>query len=159
MNASDSLEERKGRAIELAGGTAKKHSTCVGAWLDVGKASTHKFCHIIVEAPDPEDPEQTCLDTFRALKTDCLQPDPTPQTCLEAAFQQVPQLGWRLTDFARMVAKCRIRPSRELSNKIKEHLDREIRNLMMKGPSAEYRLIDTSELPNVVEETEEMDGQ
>jgi hypothetical protein len=149
-----SLEERKGMEIKLVAGTAKKHKDYIGAWLDVGKSPTANYYYIIVEKPDPEDPEATYLESHRALKCNCLDPDPAPQTYIQAAFQQVPALGNKLTDFAKMVAKCRIRRCRELSHVIREHLDREALNLMRKGSSAEYRLIDTSGLPNVVEQEE-----
>ena len=123
MSASDALEDRKGEPIKLINGTAKKHKHYLNAWLDTGKAPTEHFYYVIIEKPDPEAPEHTYLECFRAKKFNCVEPDPAPQTYLQAAFQQVPALGERLTDFSRMVAKCRIQRSRELSNVIKEYLD------------------------------------
>lgn len=159
MSSSDSLEERKGRPVKLVGGTATKHSTYLCAWLDTGKVATTHYYYIIVEKPDPEDPEMTYLDSHRALKINCLNPDPEPQTYIEAAFQQVPQLGQRLASFAKMVAKCRIQRCRELSDKIKEYLDRETLNLMKRGSSAEYRIIDTTELPDIVPPEDDSSGR
>lgn len=154
MSSSDALEDRKGMQIKLVGGTRKVHKHYLNAWLDNGKAHTRCYYHIIVEKPDPEDPENTYLDSHRALKSNCLQPDPEPQTYIQAAFQQVPELGIRLTSFAKMVAKCRLPRRRELSDIIKEHLDREMRNILLMGSSAEYRIIDTSGLPDIVPDDE-----
>ena len=64
MSSSDALEDRKGRPIQLVGGSAVKHRYYVGAWLDIGKNSTREYYHIIVEQPDPEDPDETYLDTL-----------------------------------------------------------------------------------------------
>ena len=150
MSASDALEDRKGSPIRLHGGTFKKHKEYVGAWLDTGKNSSKYYYHIIVEKPDLEDPDTTYLEIARALKTNCLEPDPAPQTYIQAAFQQVPQLRQRLTDFSKMVAKCRIRRGRELSDLIRESLDRETHTLMAKGSNAEYKIIDTTGLPDIV---------
>lgn len=152
---SDSLEDRKGEAIRLIGGSAKKHRNYTGAWLDLGKAPTRCFYHIIVEKPDPEDPDRTYLDSFKASKSNVIEPEALPQTYIQAAFQQIPQLSERLNDFARMVAKCRIKKCRELSDRIGAAIDREIRNLLLKGSSAEYRIVDTTGLPDIVPDVDE----
>lgn len=151
MSESDALEDRKGRRVKLLGDTAKKHRDYIAAWIDIGKNHTREYYYLIVEKPDPEDPERAYLEgPVRGKKVNVVDPDPTPTTYIQAAFQQVPQLGYRLTDFAKMVAKCRIQRGRELSNIIKAYIDRENLNLLKRGSNAEYRLIDTSELPNVV---------
>ena len=150
MSDSDALEDRKGESIKLVGNTAKKHRHCLNAWLDTGKAPTKCHCHTIIEKPDPEDHLHTHLDCCKALKENCTMPDPPPTAHLQAAFAQVPALEERLTDFAKILAKCRIQSGRELSSKIKAALDREHSNLLRKGSSAECRPIDTSELPDVV---------
>lgn len=150
MSSADALQDRKGDPIKLVGGSYTRHRYYVGAWLDTGKATTLYYYHIIVEKPDPEDPNDTYLEAVKALKTNCVDVDLPPSTYLEAAFQQVPQLGERLTSFASMAAKCRISRGRELSKVIKNALDREASNLFKKGARAEYRIIDTTGLPDVV---------
>ena len=146
------LEDRKGREIKLVGGTAKKHKNNVGAWIDTGKTPTAHFYHIIVELVDPEDPTKTYLDSCKGKKSNCLEPDPAPSNYVEAAFAQVPKLGMKLTDFVKLAAKCKLTPCRELSDLIRVFLNREITNLLQQGSDAEYRIIDESVLPNVVDE-------
>ena len=148
----DSLEDRKGEEIKLIGGTAKKHRGYVNAWLDAGRSPTNSFYYVIVEKMDPESPPNTYLEGFKALKSNVVNPEPPPTNYTEAAFQQVPQLEERLIDFAKMVAKCRVPVSQALFNKVAAYCAREIRNQLLKGASAEYRLIDTTGIPNVVEE-------
>lgn len=156
MSASDPLSERKGRQVRLIGGTFKAHKHYVGAWLDSGKRQDlPSYYHIIVEKPDPEDPDTTYLDTFKALKSNCVAPYSTPTTYVQAAFQQIPQLDARLVDFAKIVAKCRIQRSRELSNIIKAAIDKEARILLQRGYNATYHIIDTSMLPNPVTDNED----
>ena len=155
MPVADSLEDRKGVPINLIGGSEEKHRGYVGAWMDTGKAPTRCHHHIIVEKPDPENPDDTYLDCFKAIKCNVVPAAAAPQTYIQAAFKQIPQLNARLTAFAKMVAKCRVPKCRELSNRISEAIDREVHNLMAKGPSAEYRLVDESELPHVVDPNEE----
>lgn len=150
MSSVDALEDRKGEPIKLVGGTYTRHRYYVGAWLDTGKAATQCYFSIIIEKPDPEDPHTTYLEAVKAVKANCLEPDSEPTTYLEAAFQQVPQLGERLTSFAMMVAKCRVSRSRELSALIRDAIDREASKLLKKGARAHYHVIDTSGLPNYV---------
>lgn len=152
-----SLEDRKGEPIKLVGGTAKKHRGMLGAWLDIAKAPTACYYHIIVEKYDPEDPDSTYLDTFKALKTNIETIDPPPTTYIQAAFMQVPQLGERLTSFCKMCAKCRVQRSPELSEIIKRCLDKEAYNQKSKGSMAEYKIIDTSGIPNTVEEDDDVE--
>ena len=152
---SDSLEDRKGDPISLIGASGKKHRDRLGAWMDLGKAPSACFSYIIVEKPDPENPETTHLNSVRASRHNIVDEEPVATTYIQAAFQQIPQLGERLDDFARMVAKCRIQKCRELSEKIGGAIDREIRHLMLRGSTAEYRLIDTTGLPNVIDPDDE----
>ena len=99
---------------------------------------------------DPEDPEEFYLESVKAVKHNVVDVDPPPTTYIEAAFQQIPQLHARLTDFARMCAQCRVPAGRELNKRIKEALHGEARRQMLKGPNASYRLVDTSSLPSFV---------
>ena len=147
MPAADSFEDRKGVPVKLIGSTAKRHKNYVAAWLDEGKSPTWCYYFVIIEHVTSEDPEETFLDSYRVAKHNVVDVDPPPQTYTEAAFQQIPQLQDTLTSFARMVAKCRIQRSRELSNIIAKAIDREIGILMRKQSTAEYRLVDTSVLP------------
>lgn len=141
------LEERKGEAVRLLGHTAKKHKDAVGVWRDTTKAPTRDFVYVIVEYPDDTG---SYLTLFRAKKSNVAPREESPTTFTEAAFQQVPQLEERLISFAKMVAKCRINRSDELMSKIAAVIDRETQHLLNKGTAAEFRLINTSELPNVV---------
>ena len=132
MSLMDALEECKGDSIKLVNGTNKKHKHRVGAWLDTGKALMQGYYYIILEFPDPEDSTNTnpnstntYLESFRSLKTNCKAVNPSPTTYIQAAFQQIPQLGERLTSFAKMATKCQVRRCRELSDIIKDYLDLE----------------------------------
>ena len=157
VDQSDDLENRKGDEIKLLAGTAKKYSGYVHAWLDQGLPPTAQFYQIIVEMPDKESPPNTRLISRKASKNNVKRPSPPATTYTQAAFEQIPQLEQRLADFAKMIAKCRVPMNHELSDIIREAIQREVINLMNKGSSAEYRLVDTSGLPNVVEP--DQDGQ
>jgi hypothetical protein len=141
------LEDRKGEPVRLLGHSAKKHKDAVGFWRDMTKAPTRDFIYIIVEYPTDTG---SYLQSFRAKRSNVAAREEPPTTFLEAAFQQVPQLEERLISFAKMVAKCRINRDDALMSKIAAVIDRETQQLLNKGATAEYRLINTSGLPNVV---------
>ena len=153
-NPSDDLESRRGDEVKLLGSTAKKHRGLVAAWLDTGKRHTAHFYHIIVEMPDPDSPGNTYYDAYKAAKCNVTHVDPPPSNYTEAAFQQIPQLEERLTDFAKMVAKCRVPVDQFLLNKIAAVCADEIRKQLVKGSKADYKLVDTTGVPNVVPDDE-----
>ena len=158
-HVSDSLADCRGNPIKLIGTTGKKYKECVGFWIDLAKAPTRCFYNIIVEYVDPENPDMTYYDEAKAIKHNVTDPDAEPRIYIEAAFQQVPALGERLVEFARMCAKCRVSKCRELSDRIGSVLDREVLNLRLKGSSAEYRIIQASGLSDVVPPDEETADQ
>jgi len=156
---ADALEDRKGYPIKLIGSTAKKHRPYNGVWFDAAIPATRNYYYVIIQKPDPDDELQDYLEPARVCKSNVEDVPEAPTTYLEAAVQQVPQLEERLINFAKMVAKCRISKSRELSDLIAKHIDRETSLLIRKGPAANYKIIDTSVINSaVVSDNEEAVG-
>ena len=147
------LEDRKGDAVFLRGGTLKTHKDFVGAWKDLLKGSTACCINLIIEKPTEDG--RTKLIECRALKEN-VEDDWIPANCTEAAFHDVKELCIRLDAFALQCAKCRVQRGPELSVFVKSAIDRCARCWIAKRKPTIN--VDASMLPPLVTDDEGGNG-
>jgi len=103
-------------------------------WLNAEKQATKLKYHIVVENDDGTSYTKTTAYKYMV----CWGHFGNPKSKHEAAFEQIPELEEELNTVTIKLAKCNIKPSKELSDFILEHLKAAVEHQHMKGSKATW---------------------